>query len=382
VRRRPAAAALEGREQRTHGGQAEKSSAHGGLIVRSGVFLMNPMKDPPGPREDGPGTMTSMGRYAAMLSTLSALGTSPALAAGRGCAPVPVETDALVRAEWPDLPERIRGVLDGRGDVDRCARIRLRRDQAAVFLEVVLPDGRSASRSLARVDDVVPTLEALLLLPRPDAPAPQAEPVPATAPAEPRPRAGDAKPVVSARFEQPAPPARGWFRLEFSLAAGARIGDGQAGVGIAALTFFDLRGWLVGFEGATQRYRATDGGPPAAGVQELAVLAGRRFQLGDTALDLTAGPALATRGFGSGVSVRVEGGSPPTRVVTPASSEQSKRLLWGARLTFRPRAVVRLFAGIDGELALEGAGTSAPPGEAPMPSWIVGLVLGTTVGTP
>jgi hypothetical protein len=326
--------------------------------------------------------MTSMGRYAAMLSTLSAIGTSPALAAERGCAPAPVEIDVLVRAEWPDLPERIRGVLEGGGDVDSCARIRIRRDQATFLLEVVLPDGRSAARALARVDDVVPTLEALLLLPLPDAPPPEAEPSRGAKPAEPLPGAGDAAPVVSARLELPAHPAPGWFRLEFSLAAGARIGDGQAGVGVAALTFFDLRGWLVGFEGTTQRYGATDGGGPGATVQELAVLAGRRFQFGDTALDLTAGPALATRGFGSGVAVRAETGSPPTRVVTPARSEQTTRLLWGARLTFRPRAVVRVFTGIDGEVALERSETAVPTGEGALPSWAVGLVLGTTVGTP
>ena len=355
---------------------------------------MNPMKDPPGPREDGREAVTSIARYAAMVSTLSAVGTSPALAAERSCAPAPIDTDALVRAQWPDLPERIAGALAGRGDVDTCARIRIRLDQVTFVVEVALPDGRSASRSVARSEDVVPTLEALLLLPLPEPRPPEAAPIRAADPgaratatarqAGPRPVDRDRTPVVSAGSERSAPEARGRFGLEFSLAAGARIGDGQVGGGFGARTSFDLRGWLVGFEGAMQQYGGTGGGPGAA-VLELAVLAGRRFRFGDTALDLTAGPALATRGLGNSVAVTAEAGSAPNRVVTAASDGQSKRLVCGARVTLRARSVVRVFAGIDGELALERAATDVPSEQAedaPLPSWAVGLVVGTTVGTP
>jgi hypothetical protein len=334
--------------------------------------------------------MTSMGRYAAMLSALTAVGASPAFAAERGCAPAPVETEAAVRAKWPDLPDRIRGVLEGHGDVDTCARVRIRFDQATFVLEVALPDGRSTSRSLARIDDVVPTLEALLLLPLPD-PRPEAEPVraakpgvPATAVARPgdlRPGARDPTPALSASFERAGSETRDWLRLELSLGARARVGDGQTGVGFAALTLFDLRGWLVGFEGARQDYGSRDSGAGAT-VLELAVLAGRRFRRGDLALDLTVGPALAMRSFGSRVTVTSENGSPPVQVVTPATEARSGRLVGGARVTFRARAVLRLFAGIDGELALAGSAPDMPPGEGPVPAWAIGLILGTTVGTP
>ncbi len=333
--------------------------------------------------------MTSIARYAAMVSTLSAVATGPALAADHGCAPAPIDTDALVRAQWPDLPERIQGVLAGRRDVDTCARIKIRVQQAVFVVEVALPDGRSASRSVARTEDVVATLEALLLLPLPEARPPEAEPVRAADPgaratarqAELRPVDRDRTPVVSAGSQRAAPEARGWFRLEFSLAAGARIGDGQVGGGFGARTSFDLLGWLVGFEGATQRYGAMDGNAGAAAL-ELAVLAGRRFRFGDTALDLTAGPALAMRGFGGTVTVMAETGSPPTRVVMPGADDLSKRLVCGARVTFRARSVVRIFAGVEGDVAFGRSTTAVPAGEGPLPSWTFGLVLGTTVGTP
>jgi hypothetical protein len=340
---------------------------------------MNLMKDSPGPREDGREAVTSIARYAAMLSTLSAVGTSPARAADPGCAPAPIDTDPLVRAAWPDLPDRLQGLLAGRRDVDTCARISIRLDQATFVVEVALPDGRSASRSVARKDEVVPTLEALLLLPLPAARPPEAEPVRAADPGVDR----DRIPVVSAGPQRLATAARGEFRLEFSLAAGARLGDGQVGVGLGARTLFDLRGWLVGFEGATQRYGATGGGPGAA-VLELAVLAGRRFRFGDTALDLTAGPALAMPGPGNTVAVSAQVGAPPSRVVTPAGDGQSKRLVCGARVTLRARSAVRIFAGIDGDVALERSTTATDvmPAEAPLPSWTFGLVVGTTVGTP
>ena len=76
----------------------------------------------------------------------------------------------------------IRAAIDGRDDADRCARIAIRLERAAIVVTVVLPDGRAASRSVSRGDDVVPTLEALLLLPRPDARAPDAAPAGPAAP--------------------------------------------------------------------------------------------------------------------------------------------------------------------------------------------------------
>jgi hypothetical protein len=52
----------------------------------------------------------------------------------------------------------------------------------------------------------------------------------------------------------------------------------------------------------------------------------------------------------------------------------------GARWTFRARSVLRVFAGLEGEVALEYAPTGVPAAEH-LPSWTAGLVVGTTVGS-
>jgi len=342
--------------------------------------------------------VTPIARYAPMLAVLgvAVARPSPSLASAGACPPVPAEMDLQVNAHWPDLRGRIIDALADRRDVDGCARIAIRLPprtivaaaaRAAVppviVLEVVLRDGRSASRSVARAEDVIPTLEALLLLPEaaaswPDDPVSEAaEPVRAPAP----PRERDTATVVfaptaaAASAQQPRP-----FGIEFSLAAGARIGDGQAGVGLGALTVFEVRGWLVGFEGSADQYQPLHDGSPAA-MLKLAVLAGRRFQWGGTALDLTAGPALAVNGFGTRVAVKVESDA-SARPAPPETDGVRKRLVCGARLTFRPRAVVRTFVGVDGELALDRSPVALVPDKPQLPAWTAGVVVGFTVGTP
>lgn len=82
------------------------------------------------------------------------------------CPKVTLQTDDDFSQRWPNLPERIRGALAGREGIDTCARVKLGVDGKRIRVEVVLEDGRSASRSLQRSEDVIPTLEALLFVPR------------------------------------------------------------------------------------------------------------------------------------------------------------------------------------------------------------------------
>src|SRR4051812_13528864 len=149
--------------------------------------------------------MITMARKAAILPALLATFSAGPLRAGdRACSSPTVAVDGEVRARWPDLGARVQGAFDGRGDVDACARIALRANRASIVVDVVLMDGRAASRSVSRADDVVPTLEALLLLPTAGAPAPPPEPARARTPAvaaaparatETRPT--DSKPIVA-----------------------------------------------------------------------------------------------------------------------------------------------------------------------------------------
>jgi hypothetical protein len=335
-----------------------------------------------------------MVRYAPMAALVLAgvvcAGPPSSFAAELGCPAAPVEMERLVTARWPDLPARLSDALEGRSDIDGCARIAIRLDTraiapTAIVVEVVLRDGRSAWRSVSRAEDVIPTLEALLLLPEAHPTSPHAEAVAAVAgtdhvhPLDSR--RGSA--TVELAAAEPVAPVRqpGRFRIELSLVAGARMGDGQTGVGLGVLTFFDVRGWLLGFEGAGHHYRGAEG-VSAPVVLELAVLVGRRFRLSTTALDLTAGPAVALNEVGGSVAVQADGmsaGSAP-----PERGGLHARLVCGTRLSFRSGSLVRPFVGVDGELALESspATTSSSPGEAGLPAWTAGVVVGVTVGTP
>lgn len=304
------------------------------------------------------------------------LGSNRVLA-GERCGSPAVEADADVGARWPELDARVRAALDGRDDVDACARVTIGLAPAGIVVVVVLPDGREASRSVSRAEDVVPTLEALLLLPGSAEGAPDAEPARAAKPASPPAVTPSPAPVVSARPATASAP--GGMRLEFSLVTGGRAGDGQLGFNLGALTLFDVAGWLVGFEAAASAYQRVAGGPGGAALAG-AIVGGRRVWFNDLSLDLTVGPALAVRGIGNTVAVaRMADGSgtPPP----PVDDGPWARLLCGARVNFRARSIVRTFAGLDGEIALGRQSTAVAAGDARLPAWTIGAVVGVTVGT-
>jgi hypothetical protein len=374
----------------------------------------------------------------------------PALAGDDSCPALVIEADAAVTARWPGLLSQVRETFDVRDDIDRCARVTLslrdlsidaqresagvlparrpidaQRESAGVLparrpiaVEAVLPDGRSAARLVWRREDVVPTIEALLLVPRPGAPAdpstesstapslessrgmrPAANPVaaPAEAPGPTPPLAPD----VPLRRALAAPdrdtslaasvrePKR--FGIELSVAAGGRVGGDQTSVGLGALSFLDLSGWLVGFEGRADRYRAL-GGSTSGSALEVAVLGGRRFRFSDVALDLTAGLGAAMQG------AEAYGPAPanPGNMVLKSTSSSGPvpRLQAGVRVTFGARSTVRTFIALDGEVGPAratggadvpaGAGVPAgadAPGAPRLPVATLGLALGATLGT-
>ena len=113
-----------------------------------------------------------MWRYASscvFLGALAAFGTSRAFAADPPCSPIAVAVDASVRARWPQLSWQVRQAFEARTDIDPCARVELAMNEGSIAVAVTLPDGRSASRQVSGREDVLPTLEALLLVPRPAA---------------------------------------------------------------------------------------------------------------------------------------------------------------------------------------------------------------------
>jgi hypothetical protein len=333
-----------------------------------------------------------------LAGILAMLCARPAFAETPSCTAMGIEADVSVRTRWPRLLNEVRGAFEARDDIDRCARVELVVRGASVAVEVVLPDGRSAARSVSRREDVIPTLEALLLVPLRTT---QAQ-TPALAPSE------SESPPASSRSAAPAgaspPDTRdvpafrvlavpdrdtlaasavhrpGRVRIELSVLTGARIGDGQTGLGLGALSFLEVSGWLVGFEGRADRYQSLSGGPTERGALELAVLGGRRFRFQNLALDLTAGPGLVPQGtttFETRSVIRGNG-------VTESTSSIAPRLLLGARVSFGALSTLHTFVGLDGELgpprAGDGDGLNVP-GAPRLPIWTLGLALGATVGT-
>jgi hypothetical protein len=314
---------------------------------------------------------------------------SSSSAAARTCASVVVEVDVVVRARWPELAEELREAFDRRGDVDSCARVQVTSVDGLIAVEVSLPDGRSASRPVKRREDLVPSVEALLLLPRvsdPESSSPPASSSITVARAEPvvDVRNSAVPPTIQASRSPPSSgtlPSR--FRIELSIALGAHVGDGQKSAGIGAISLLDMAGWLVGFDGRADRYDGTVTAPARMDALEIGVLGGRRFRSHDLALDVVAGPALALRG-GSGTAVApVSSGSMMNTIVQSTSSEALvPRFRVSGRLTFRARSMMRTFLGVDGEVGDVGPRSPGPLNETQgLPAWTVGLAVGATVGT-
>src|SRR5882757_5481368 len=98
-------------------------------------------------------TCCSVANVRTLVGILGVLVAHPVLAAGRSCSRIMIEAGA---SRWPELPGRIHEAFDSRDDVDTCARIKLTLTDALLVVQVVLPDGRRASRSVSRQEDVIP----------------------------------------------------------------------------------------------------------------------------------------------------------------------------------------------------------------------------------
>jgi hypothetical protein len=344
------------------------------------------MKDPASPREDEPEAAMSARSAAGLLAILVLVtGTRPrvARAAGPRCDGLIVQLDAEAEARWPELAVRIRGSFAGREDVDGCARVRLMAQGESAVLTVILPDGRSALRPVARLEDVIPMVEALLLVPaQPSSPVTETiapgpamrRPAPTTT-ADATPPMLSASPTTTPRAV-PSGSAPRPLRFELSLLTGGRLGGMQTSVGLGLLAQLCVHGWLFGFEARADRYQYRDRDAPLPAL-ELVVLGGRRWRLGSASLDLAAGLAAVDQG-----TTTIEMPASNGQVMSYSSHSTVPRVRLGLRLGFRADASLRPFVGLEGEF-----GPARPPdgpfGDVPyLPRATVGLTVGATVGTP
>jgi hypothetical protein len=319
-----------------------------------------------------------------------------ARAEGPSCSHVAIEAEASIKARWPKLPERVRDAFQAREDVDRCARIVLTSHDGRIGVEVSLPDGRSARRSVSEWEDVTPALEALLIVPQ--APPMREEPSSrsatgsATAVSAPSPAPttlgalAPPPPIMAPTIASvPAPESPGptpaqassHMRIELSVLTGARVGDGEASVGLGAVSVLDLSGWLVGFAGRADRYEMLSGAH-AAGALELALLGGRRLRFQTVALDLVGGPAMALGGTTTYAKQSQTGDR-----LSASASNTVPRLLVEARLALDALSTVHTFVAVDGDFGpANSPAASLLPNAPHLPTWTAGLALGATVGTP
>jgi len=327
-------------------------------------------------------------KLSALLGILELAGIRPAQASDPACASITVQADSDVNRSWPGLSENVAKAFEARRDIDACARVKLFMGGGSVIVEVVLPDGRSTSRAVPLPEDVVPMVEALLLVPyqqEPKARPPQAsESVaePSSTPSNAAPanilQSTESKPkptaqVREAKVPEPQHSPRS-VGIDISLFMNARIGADQVGYGLGARSLLEVSGWLVGFEGRLDAYEQLTGGA-RVGALELAALGARRIRFAEYALDLSVGAGLAIGGT-SKVAV-AQGGS---ETVIETGNGIAPRLILATRLNFKSRAVLHPFVGLDGEIGPNNA-PQVSVDVARLPTYSLGLSLGVTVGT-
>ena len=337
-------------------------------------------------------------RLEATLPVVAVLAAAAAAARAEGSGDVrsPGKECPGAVAGDPALARAIDAALAARVDVDRCARVTITERGKGFDVAVVLEDGRHASRFVGRGEDVLPTVEALVLLPRatPTPPAASAPivaaadrpgEVPREAPTAAAPRSDPDRPVAPVaptapvdpeldRAREAAPPGT---RGEVGLLSTLRVGDQHAAVGLGVLGFLNLGGWLVG---ASARAERIESAGAEGTLFSVAALGGSRLHEGSVALDAYGGPALAILG------------GQTERIATPATGQALRqtdtsvmpRLLLGLRLGFRARSAFRPFVGIEGDLGLRGLDQDESPAVQILrtPPWSAGLALGAAVGAP
>lgn len=319
---------------------------------------------------------------ALFLLVAATAGERAARAAAPECASMTVAADTSTTALWPDLKGQIESRFAAEPAVDSCASVRLERLPNAIAVEVALTDGRVASRSVARAEDVIPVLEALLLVPE-GSPSESTGSGSAPGPAESASAAADgAPPNATARPPQEdtanappgfvpeeAEPRRGRSKVAIELGAlgDVRGGDLPTTLGVGLRSTLELWGWLVG---ADVRVRNGSGEP----TYELAGVLGHRFAIRSLELDVFGGPLAE-------LAAPVTSSSGPAHLAAAPRPDGEPWFTFGSHLRFTPRDTLSAFVGAEGTFGVVGTEDPSPQWTTDDNLWMGAVVLGATVGT-
>lgn len=310
--------------------------------------------------------MTSRGVFIGLAVALS---TSRALAAAEQCAGPSISSDAHVPAAFGPAVKSLREELRPIGDVDTCGKVSILGAGDAVVVHVVLRDGRTTFRRVARSQELSATVASLLLLPRGVDPEHREVEGPDAPPAPAEPPAPALQPIAAA--------AR--IGLEGGGGLGGRLAQGSyVGLGAVAFGHVLVNDWLLGlhFRASLREVLASDN-PSGFHLQTAAFAAhaGRRFSPSPVSIDVAGGPSLVFES--QDLDRRRQEADHPAREGASATS-QDVRLGGLVRVSTDSRPF-RLFGVLDGDISPSRAfGTPRRPiAQLPaLPAWSVGFSLG------
>ena len=332
-------------------------------------------------RRDNPRRARALA-FAAALAALS--GAQRARAGAGACDGSRMDVSPEVDRHWRDAIDAACSALHGAA-VDSTAHVRFSARGADLLVEVALADGRAASRRLSSTDALLPTLEALVVLPA--APAASNAPPSSAPPSAPPDEAAEFRPRItsvvpdnhSSGIEPSPPPVTTVPGLGIDLGGGfgGRIAaHGYLSAAPGAFAELRLGSWLFG----TQLRWDVIGGKsaPLVDVFEMeTVLVGitvaRRVRVGFGSVDVGLSPRLAveTQTFETGTD------GEQSFAATDIRLGAFTRVSFGTS-AFRPMLEV------DGDLSPSRLRRVAQldPRLPALPSWSAGLSAGVSWTAP
>lgn len=304
-----------------------------------------------------------MAALGAMLTMASRSHSSSAAADDARCTGPDLVVRDPLPSTWAEAVDDVRVQLKRQGRFDACARLILTPVEEKILVQIVLADGRAASREVPTPKTLWRTVRAVLLLP----------PVTLSL-ARPRPASDGRKNWVdTAEPELHSPENPSHAHFELGGGGSARVSGGPLYGGTGASAFADvlLDSWLIGVFGRWDVADALVTAAPPGGFSMqsfgVGVLLGARMSIGGWSLDGTAGPDI--------VVDSQEGDGPGDGI---GGEADDVRLDVGLRLSGPSTSRLRFYlaADLDASPARIRRTAQIDPGLPGLPAWSAGLTMG------